>query len=418
MRTTTTVIIGAGHAGLAMSRCLTDRSVDHVLLERGAVASSWSTGRWDSLRLLTPNWQSRLPGHRYTGSDPDGYMTMPEVVEYLRGYAAVIDAPVEANTEVTSVLARDDGYLVTTAEGPWRCRTLVLANGACGLPDIPAVAADLPTSVRSMAAADYRHPGQLEQGGVLIAGASATGIQLADEIHRSGRPVTLAVGGHVRAPRTYRGMDIMWWLDAAGILDERHDEVDDIRRVRGLPSFQLVGTPTRATVDLNTLQASGVRVVGRLAGARDGTALLSGSLRNQCTLADLKLGRMLDTIDAWATAHGLDGEVEAPHRPAPTFVEPDPTLAVRLGTEEIKTIIWATGYKPDFTWLGLPLLDHKGHIQHDGGVTPAPGLYVLGMPFLRRRKSTLIDGAADDARFVSAHLASHLDRAHGSPAAG
>lgn len=418
MRTTTTVIIGAGHAGLAMSRCLTDRSVDHVLLERGAVASSWSTGRWDSLRLLTPNWQSRLPGHRYTGSDPDGYMTMPEVVEYLRGYAAVIDAPVEANTEVTSVLARDDGYLVTTAEGPWRCRTLVLANGACGLPDMPAVAADLPTSVRSMAAADYRHPGQLEHGGVLIAGASATGIQLADEIHRSGRPVTLAVGGHVRAPRTYRGMDIMWWLDAAGILDERHDEVDDIRRVRGLPSFQLVGTPTRATVDLNTLQASGVRVVGRLAGVRDGTALLSGSLRNQCTLADLKLGRMLDTIDAWATAHGLDGEVEAPHRPAPTFVEPDPTLAVRLGTEEIKTIIWATGYKPDFTWLGLPLLDHKGHIQHDGGVTPAPGLYVLGMPFLRRRKSTLIDGAADDARFVSAHLASHLDRAHGSPAAG
>ena len=170
----------------------------------------------------------------------------------------------------------------------------MLANGACGMPDVPALAADLPTTRPSMAAADYRNPDQLEHGGVLIAGASATGIQLADEIHRSGRPVTLAVGGHVRAPRTYRGMDIMWWLDAAGILDERHDEVDDVTRVRNLPSFQLVGSPTRATIDLNTLQASGVRIVGRLAGVRDGTALLSGSLRNQCTLADLKLGRLLD----------------------------------------------------------------------------------------------------------------------------
>lgn len=418
MRTTTTVIIGAGHAGLAMSRCLTERSVDHVLLERGDVASSWSTGRWDSLRLLTPNWQSRLPGHRYTGSDPDGYMTMPEVVAFLRGYAAAIDAPVETNTEVTSVQAGDDGYLVATTEGAWRCRTLVLANGACGVPDVPAMAAALPTGVRSLAAADYRHPGQLDHGGVLIAGASATGIQLAEEIHRSGRPVTLAVGGHVRAPRTYRGMDIMWWLDAAGILDERHDEVDDVRRVRSLPSFQLVGTPTRATIDLNTLQASGVRVVGRLAGVRDGTALLSGSLRNQCKLADLKLGRMLDTIDEWATAQGLDGEVEAPHRPDPTFVEPDPALAIPLGTGEIRTVIWATGYRPDFTWLELPVLDPEGHIQHEAGVTPAPGLYVLGMPFLRRRKSTLIDGAADDARYLSAHLASHLDRAHTAPAAG
>ncbi|MGH9276287.1 MAG: NAD(P)-binding domain-containing protein, partial [Acidimicrobiales bacterium] len=192
MRTTTTVIVGAGHAGLAMSRCLSDRSIDHVLLERGEVASSWSTERWDSLRLLTPNWQSRLPGHRYTGDDPDGFMTMPEVVAFLRVYAAGIDAPVQVHTDVTSLRAGDDGYLVTTSEGEWRARSVVLANGACGVPDVPALAADLPSSVRSMAAAEYRNPDQLEHGGVLIAGASATGIQLADEIHQSGRPVTLA----------------------------------------------------------------------------------------------------------------------------------------------------------------------------------------------------------------------------------
>jgi putative flavoprotein involved in K+ transport len=409
MRTTTTVVIGAGHVGLATSRCLADRSIDHVVLERDDVASSWSTGRWDSLRLLTPSWQTRLPGHRYDGRDPDGFMTMPEVVGFLRGYASAIAAPIERGTEVTSVRrCDDDGYVVTTTTGVWRCRTVVLANGACGVPDIPALAADLPRGVRSMAAAEYRNPDQLEHGGVLIAGASATGVQLADEIHRSGRPVTLAVGGHVRAPRSYRGLDIMWWLDSVGILDERHDEVDDIERVRSLPSFQLVGTSSHVTIDLNALQAVGVRIVGRVAAVRDRTVLLSGSLRNQCKLADLKLGRMLDAIDEWATARGLDTEIEAPSRPDPTFVEPSPPLGLDLGTGDIRTVIWATGYRPDFRWLDVPVLDHKGRVRHDGGVTPSPGLYVLGLPFLRRRKSTLIDGAADDARFVTTHLADHL----------
>src|SRR5205807_194247 len=202
-------------------------------------------------------------------------------------------------------------------------------------------------------AAEYHNPDELEHGGVLVVGAAATGVQLADEIQRSGRPVTLAVGGHVRAPRTYRGMDIMWWLDAAGVLDERHDEVDDVTRVRGLPSFQLVGSPTRTTLDLNALQEIGVRIVGKLAAVRDTTALFSGSLRNQCTLADLKLGRLLDTIDEWATAHGHDGEVEESHRPAPTRVEDNPPLSLSLGSGDIKTVLWATGFRPDFSWLDV-----------------------------------------------------------------
>jgi putative flavoprotein involved in K+ transport len=410
MRTTTTVIVGAGQAGLAMSRCLTERSIDHVLLERGEVASSWASGRWDSLRLLTPNWQSRLPGFRYEGDDPDGFMTMPEVIDYLGTYAQVVAAPVETNTSVTSVRAGGEGYEVATTEGDWRCRTVVLASGACNLPDVPDLAAAIPEGITSIAASDYRNPEQLADGGVLVAGASATGIQLADENQRSGRPVTLATGGHVRTPRTYRGMDIMWWLDAAGVLDERHDEVDDIVRARGLPSFQLIGSPSRASIDLNSLQHIGVRLVGRLAGMKDGTAQFSGSLRNQCTLADLKLGRLLDAIDEWATQNGLDDETERPHRLAPTEVEESPPLLLDLTRGEIKTVIWATGFRPDHSWLHLPVLDAKGRVQHDGGVTAAPGLYVLGMPFLRRRKSTLIDGVGDDARELSAHLAAHLGR--------
>jgi putative flavoprotein involved in K+ transport len=407
MRTTTTVIVGAGHAGLAMSRCLTDRSIDHVLLERGFVANSWRH-RWDSLRLLTPNWQSRLPGHRYGGDDPDGFMTMPELIGFLDDYATTIGAPVETNTTVTSVRATDDGFRVVTNGDEWRCRTVVLANGACREPDLPPVASELPDGLTSITAADYRNPDQLEHGGVLVVGAAATGIQLADEIHRSGRPVTLAVGGHVRAPRTYRGMDIMWWLDATGVLDEGYDEVDDVTRVRGLPSFQLVGSPARTTLDLNVLQDAGVHVVGKLAAVRDGLALFSGSLRNQCTLADLKLGRLLDAIDEWATAHGLDGELDDPHRFEPTRIADDPTLSLGLAASGIKTVIWATGFRPDYTWLDAPVLDHKGHVRHEGGVTPLPGLYAMGLPFMRRRKSTLVDGAADDALDVSAHLACHL----------
>ena len=391
-----------------MSRCLADRSVDHVVLERGEVANSWRTERWDSLRLLTPNWQSRLPGYGYAGDDPDGFRTMPETVDFIVGYARAIAAPVETGTTVTSVRPADEGYQVTTDRGEWHCRTVVLATGACNIASVPALAAAVPSGIAALTPMQYRNPGQFAPGGVMVVGASATGIQLADEIHRSGRPVTLAVGEHVRAPRTYRGRDIQWWMDRAGVLDERYDQVDDIVRARNVPSLQLVGSPERATLDLNALTAGGVKLVGRLAGINEGRAQFSGSLRNQCALADLKLARLLDTIDEWATANGLDGEVEASHRFAPTRVDASPPLGMDLTSGEIRTIVWATGFRPDTSWLDVPVRDRKGQIRHDGGIVASPGLYVMGMPFLRRRKSSLIDGAGSDARDLSGHLASYL----------
>lgn len=409
----TCVVIGAGHCGLAMSRCLTERSVDHVVLERGQVADSWRT-RWDSLRLLTPNWQSRLPGFRYEGADPDGYLTAAEVVDHIGAYAAHIEAPVQTQTTVTAVRCCGEGFTVTTDADEWSCRAVVVATGACNDADVPGVASSVPPGVTSLTPAEYRNPDQLADGGVLIAGAGATGIQLAEEIHRSGRPVTLAVGGHVRVPRLYRGLDIMWWLDAAGVLDERWDQVDDANRVRWLPSFQLVGTPERVTIDLGRLQQDGVRCVGRLAGIRDGTAQFSGALRNVVTMADLKLGRLLDTIDEWATQAGLDDETEPPHRFDPTPVDDAPLLTLDLASGEIRSVIWATGYRPQVPWLDIAVLDAKGRIRHDGGVTEIPGLYVLGLPFLRRRKSTLIDGAGDDATDLADHLVSVLAGMAGS----
>ena len=405
---TTTVVIGAGQAGLAMSCCLARLSIDHVVLERGEVANSWKTERWDSLTLLTPNWQSRLPGYGYQGNDADGFRTMPETIDFIEGYARTISAPVRARTAVTSVRKRDGGYEIVTDQGNWQCETVVLATGACNIPVVPAVSRLVPTAIKTLTPLQYRNPDQIGEGGVLVVGASASGVQIADEIQRCGRPVTLAVGEHVRVPRVYRGKDIKWWMDASGVLDQRYDEVDDIVRARNVPSLQLAGYTDWRTIDLNSLAGIGVKLVGRLAGINEGKAQFSGSLRNVCALADLKMNRLLDSIDAWATEDGRDGEVGPPQRFESTQIEESPPLLLDLTRGRIKTIIWATGFRPDYSWLDVPVLDHKGYVRHDGGIVDSPGLYLLGMPFLRRRKSSLIDGVGDDARDLSAHLASYL----------
>jgi putative flavoprotein involved in K+ transport len=405
-----TVVIGAGHAGLATSQCLTARSIDHVVLERGDVANSWRRERWDSLRLLTPNWQSRLPGYRYDGADPDGYMSMAEVIAFVSRYAEVASAPVRTQTAVTSVRPIDDGYHVATTNGEIRCRSVVLANGACNVAQVPALRDAVPASIPSFTAFDYRNPRQLPEGGVLIVGASATGVQLADEVQRSGRRVTLSVGEHIRLPRTYRGRDVLWWMDASGVWNQRYDEIDDLTRARNLPSPQLVGTPERRTLDLNALSVAGVEIVGRLAAIRDGRALFSGGLKNQFALADLKMERLLATFDEWArTNPRAAADVGAPERFEPTRVPPSSRLALDLTRGEIRSIIWATGFRPDYSWLHVPVLDRKGLLQHDGGVViDAPGLYAIGLPVLRRRKSTFIHGAEDDARDLVGHLAGYL----------
>jgi putative flavoprotein involved in K+ transport len=411
VRSATTIIIGAGQSGLAMSRHLTARAIDHVVLERGEVANSWRTERWDSLRLLTPNWQSRLPDYAYSGDDPDGFMTMSEVVRFLQRYAEVSRAPIVTGMRVTRVRQAEGGYQVSTSQGPWWCRMLVIATGACNLAAVSSLAAGLPLDVTSLTPVQYRNPALLPEGGVMIVGASASGLQLAREIHTSGRRVLLSIGEHVRMPRTYRGRDILWWMDAIGAMDVRYDAVEDIGRARRLPSLQLVGTPERATVDLNALREAGVELVGRLVGLRDGKAQFSGSLANHCALADLKMNRLLASIDGWVIANGLAERFPAPQRYEPTDIGTKTRLSVDLHDSGIRTVIWATGYRPDYSWLDVPVLDRKGRIRHDGGVAAAPGMYVLGLPFMRRRKSSFIDGAGDDAADLAAHLSLGLARA-------
>lgn len=262
--------------------------------------------------------------------------------------------------------------------------------------------------MRMLTPNDYRNPGQLDDRGVLVVGASASGVQIADEVHRSGRHVTLAVGEHIRVPRVYRGLDIQWWLHALGILDERYDEVDDIVRARRVPSPQLLGTQHRSTLDLNALMERGVEIVGRVVGVGGGHVQFSGSLRNHCATADLKLGRLLKRIDTWAEQNGKSDEIDAPQRFEPTRVEDAPRLSLDLTNGRIGTVIWATGFRPDYGWLHLPALDSKGRLRHDGGIVDVPGLYVLGLNFMRRRKSSFIHGVEDDARDLIVHLTSYL----------
>ncbi|MEL7206827.1 MAG: NAD(P)-binding domain-containing protein [Actinomycetota bacterium] len=407
MPTTSVVIMGGGQAGLAMSHHLAARSIDHVILEKGAVANAWKTERWDALRLLTPNWLSRLPGYHYRGDDPNGFMTAAEVVDYLEGYRTTIEAPVLTGTTVRSVTPTGGRHRIGTDDATWTADAVVMATGAARDPKIPDLAAALPPSVEQLDPLRYRNPDQIDgRGRVVVVGASASGSQIANELAIAGHDVVLAVGSHTRLPRTYRGLDIHWWLHTLGVLEEPWHQIDDLAKARRRPSLQLIGTRERRDLGLNELAANGVELVGRWAGVADGKAQFAGSLANVCADADLKERRLLDRIDAHAAAHGLDAELEPPVRPAPTAVPPT-TNHIDLAT--VSTVIWATGFRPRYPWLDPAHLDRAGNLVHDGGVLAHPGLYVLGLPFARTRKSNFIDGVGPDAAHLAAHLHRHLD---------
>jgi len=401
------LIAGAGQAGLAMSHQLTARAIDHVVLERGQVANSWRTERWDSLRLLTPNWMSRLSGQSPCQDDPDGFMTKDQTADFIERFGLSFGAPVQSGVDIERVTIHDQGFEVATNQGVWLCDALVVATGTASEPRIPDVASELPSRIRQLPALKYRNPSQIGNGAVMVVGASASGVQIADELRRAGRDVTVASGEHVRVPRTYRGHDIYWWLEAIGRLAERWDEMEDLNRARDLPSLQLVGSNERRNIDLGSLHDGGVTIVGKLLRVAGSKAQFSGGLTNLIANADLKQNRLLTRIDEHAEEFGLDAELPEPTRPDPIKLGPIPT---ELDLGRYETIIWATGHRPSFSWLDPRALDHRGRLSHDGGICRVPGLYALGLPFLRTRKSTLIDGVGADSAAIAARVHAHLDQ--------
>jgi putative flavoprotein involved in K+ transport len=401
-----TVVIGAGQAGLAVSRCLTDAGVDHIVLERGRVAERWRSQRWDSLRLLTPNWATRLPGWSYQGPQPDGYLTAAEFADYLGSYAVSFDAPVHAGTAVTSVERTGSRFTVRSDLGSWSAGNVVLATGWCDQPRIPAVARGLSRTITQLAASSYRNPDQLPPGGVLIVGASASGVQLADELARSGRAVTLAVGRHNRLPRRYRGRDIWWWLEQIGTFRVTIDDVVDPTAARREGALQLAGR-AHPEVDVPALQALGVQLTGRLRGV-DGTQVsFAGDLGATTRDADRGTRRVLAGIDEYIAAHCLSEQ--APTTPA--TVIPRPTeRRLDMRKAGISTVLWATGFTRRYPWLRVPALGFDGEIRQRQGVTPVAGLYVVGQRFQHRRNSDLIDGVRHDAAMVAHNIAHRRSR--------
>ncbi|MCV2491279.1 NAD(P)/FAD-dependent oxidoreductase [Geodermatophilus sp. YIM 151500] len=408
MISTTVAVIGAGQAGLAVSHLLGRAGVDHVVLERGRVAERWRARPWESLRLLTPNWMSRLPGWRYAGPDAAGFMPARAVVDYLAAYAVASDAPVLQDTDVRSVRADGDGYRVDTSSGSWHTRSVVVATGWCDLPLVPASAAGLAPGVVQQSATTYRNADALPDGGVLVVGASASGVQLADELAAAGRRVVLAVGRHRRLTRTYRGLDVMWWLDAMRLLDRRTPVHVAPGRAVAEPSVQLAGRDDLRDVDLPSLQDRGVTLVGRLRGA-DGTRVRFGDdLASTTRAADDRLRGLLRRMDAYAHAVGLDDEIAPVPPDVPGARTDGAPVELDLAAAGITGVVWATGYRRDYPWLHVPVLDADGEIRHVHGTTAAPGLHVVGARLQSRRNSTFIDGVRHDASAVVGRILSGL----------
>jgi putative flavoprotein involved in K+ transport len=417
MNTIDIVVIGAGHAGLAVSRLLTDAGRDHVVLDRGRIAERWRTERWDSLHLLSPNWMTRLPGWYYVGADPDGFMSAGRFVRHLEHYAASFGAPVIGGVTVRELSrAGSGGYRLVTDLGTWQARQVVIATGPHGEPQMPAGTAGLLTTTHVLTANRYRNPARLPAGGVLVVGASSTGIQIAAELNRAGREVFLAVGRHTRMPRRYRGTDIFWWLQSTGRLARTIHDVADPAAARREPSMQLTGRPEAdggpRDLDLVTLQAEGVRLLGRFDGMDGARARFGQDLAEDAAAADRTMNRFLDSVDEYVACKGLSTEVLPRIRPRPLVV-PAPIDFLDLRRERIATVLIATGYRPAYPWLRLPIIGPDGFIRQDRGVTAAPGVYVVGQRFQHRRDSAFIDGARHDAAAVVRHLVT--GRAAGDP---
>ena len=398
-----TLIIGGGQAGLAMSAHLGKRGVSHLVLERHRIAERWRSERWDSLVANGPAWHDRFPDLEFDGIDPDSFAPRDRIVSYFETFAQQITAPIRCGVNVTAVQKNPDGagFRVETSDGVIEAANVVAATGPFQRPIIPTVV-PAETGILQIHSSGYRNPGQLPEGAVLVVGAGSSGAQIADELQRAGKKVYLSVGPHDRPPRAYRGRDFVWWLGALGHWNAKTRE-PGMEHV----TISVSGARGGHTVDFRDLAASGITLTGRAETFQDGVMQFRPDLAANIAAGDANYLSVLDTADAYATAHGLD----LPPEPEARTIGPDPDclrnplLQLNLAEAGITSIVWATGFTQDFGWLQLDAFDDMGRPQHDRGISDVPGLYFLGLPWLSRRASPFIWGVWHDADFLAGHIA-------------
>lgn len=419
------VVVGGGQAGLAMSWCLRGRDVEHVVLERHTIAHSWREQRWESFSLVTPNWQCRLPGHPYAGDDPDGFMLRDEVVAYVEDYARRFDPPVHEGVTVTRVAPRQDdplaadgaGFTVSTSVGDLTADAVVLAVGGYHRPRIPALARDLPEHVAQVHSSAYRSGGPLPDGAVLVVGSGQSGAQIAEDLHLEGRDVHLAVGTAPRVARAYRGRDVVAWLHDMGRYDLAIEDHPEGPGARTEANHYVTGRGGGRDIDLRAFAAEGMRLHGRLVGVDVGQSTLAcaGDLRANLDAADATSERIKDAVDAWIAKQGVEAPTEdryvAVWEPGP---DADAGTTLDLEAAGVSAVVWATGFRSDWSFVDLPAFDSAGYPAHRRGVTSVEGLFVLGLPWLHTWGSGRFAGIARDARHLAASVAEGLA---GEPAA-
>lgn len=406
-----TLIIGAGQAGLTLSHHLTGQRRPHVLLDRGRIGERWRSERWDSFRLLTPNWQTDLPGMGYHGDDPDGFMDRAAVVDLFERYAQSFGAPVHTGVAVHGVRRTGGAWCVTSDHGAFTADNVVVATGHHALPRIPMEPATrLPADMTQLHTSHYRNPRQLPDGGVLVVGAGPSGQQIADELALAGRRVVLAAGRHRTLPRRYRGHDTHWWMQQMGAFDRTIDSLADPHAVRSAPAFVLAGGS--ADLDLRRLVAHGVIPTGRLAGVLGTTAWFADDLAATVAAADRNLLAFRQSVDDFVERRGITCVPPDDEPPPPGAWAAHAPRQLQLDHAGIRSVIWATGYRRDFTWIDADVFDATGEPVQRRGLTAADGLFFLGLRWMYRRGSDTIHGVGADA----AHLASVIARRAASPA--
>jgi putative flavoprotein involved in K+ transport len=399
------LIVGAGQAGLAMSYCLKQRDIEHLVLEKHSVGHTWRTQRWDSFCLVTPNWQCQLPGHPYTGSEPDGFMVKDQIVSYLEDYAAAFDPPLREHVAVQRIAQGDGAFAVDTSEGRYLADQIVMASGGYHETRVPPLAAALDPDILQLDATRYRNPAALPDGAVLVVGSGQSGCQIAEDLHLAGRQVHLCVGSAPRVARRYRGKDVVTWLDALGHYELPIDQHPDGVAVRNKHNHYVTGRDGGRDIDLRKFASEGMQLHGRLLNITREGFEFGPDLERNLDHADATSARIKATIDAYIAREGINAPEEAPYVPV---WKPDATrLRLSHGEAGIGTVIWCVGFTLDYGLLELPAFADDGYPEHERGICRrVPGLYFLGLPWLHTWGSGRFCGVGRDA----AHLADQIER--------